>query len=286
MRVLLAVDGSNPSLEAARALAHLSPLQEVVLVHAIEPASLYFVSGPEVVLGDTKLLQSELEARGREVLERAAALVPRTAGAVSQRLETGSSADAILEVAERERVDLIVIGGRGLGRIRELVVGSVSHRVLHHAPCPVWVVHDVVPAVRRALLPLAGEHDAEAALRLLAQRPFPAEVEFRLLSVVPLTDPLWPFDAVKRDAWVEQQIGLAGRFLAEVQRRLAALGYRAEGGATLGWPAEAILQEAAAHETDLIVMGSHARGGVRRLLLGSVSHAILHRAKPSVLLFH
>jgi len=285
MRVLLAVDGSDPSLEAARSLAHLSPAEEIVLLHAIETPSMYFLSGPEVVLGDTTLLQREIEARGRELLERVAALLP-PAGAVTRRLAAGSAAAAILEAADRERADLIVLGARGLGRLKEMVVGSVSHRVLHHAPCPVWVIHGPVPSLRRALLPLGGEEDADAALRFFGKRPFPDSVEVHVLSVVPLSDPLWPLEAIKREALVQQQIEAAGRFVQQTARRLEEAGYRAVGAAGLGWPAETILQEAVSRQADLVVMGSHSRKGVKRLLLGSVSHAVLHHAKTSVLLFH
>jgi nucleotide-binding universal stress UspA family protein len=286
MRVLLAVDGSEPSLAAARALAHLSPPEEVVVLHAIDSPALYFLSGPEVVLGDTTRLQREIEARGRDLLEHAVALLPPGSGPVARRLASGSAAAAILETAERESIDLIVVGARGMGRLQEMVVGSVSHRVLHHAPCPVWVVHGPVPSLRRVLLPLGGEEDAEAALRFFAKRPFPVSVEIHVLTVVPLSDPLWPLETVKRDALVERQIEEAGSFGRDVAHRLVEMGYRAEAATGLGWPAETILQESVIRLADLVVMGSHSKRGVKRLLLGSVSHAVLHHAKTSVLLFH
>jgi nucleotide-binding universal stress UspA family protein len=286
MRILLAVDGSDPSLDAARALANLAPAEAIVLLHAIETPSMYFLSGPEVVLGDTTILQREIEARGRDLLGRVAALLPATAGPVTRRLVAGSPAAAILEAAEREPADLIVLGARGLGRFKEMVVGSVSHRVLHHSPCPVWVVHGPVPSLRRVLLPVGGEEDAEAALRFFGKRPFPDSVEVHVLSVVPLSDPLWPLEAVRREALVQQQIEAAGCFVRETSRRLEEVGYRTVGATGLGWPAETILQEAVSRQADLVVMGSHSRKGVKRLLLGSVSHAVLHHAKTSVLLFH
>lgn len=286
MRVLLAVDGSDPSAEAARALSQLSPLDEIVLLHAVEPPSLYFLSGPEVVLGDTSAMKREIEARGRALLDRYAALLPPTAAAVTPRLESGSAAAAILDVAEREQVDLIALGARGMGRLQEMVVGSVSHRVLYHSPCPVWVVHGPVPRLRRVLLPLAGEEDVGGALRFFGKRPFPAPVEVRVLTVVPLSDPLWPLDTVKREAAVQQQIENAGRFVRGVAGSLTEAGCQATGETSLGWPAEAILQEASGQQADLIVMGSHSRQGIRRLLLGSVSHAVLHHARTSVIFFH
>ena len=199
---------------------------------------------------------------------------------------SGELIAAINDRAAASHADLVVLGARGLGRFKEMVVGSVSHRVLHHSPCPVWIVHGPVPSLARVLLPLGGEEDAEPALRFFAKRPFPDSVEMHVLSVVPLSDPLWPLEAVKREALVQQQIEAAGRFAQATARRLGELGYRAVGATGLGWPAETILQEAVGRRADLVVMGSHSRKGVKRLLLGSVSHAVLHHAKTSVLLFH
>jgi nucleotide-binding universal stress UspA family protein len=286
MRVLVAVDGSDPSLEAARAVSHLAPAEEIVLLHVLPSAAAYFLSGTEVVLGDPSALERELAARGHDLLERAAALVPPAAGPVTRRLAGGTAAAAILEAADRERADLVILGARGLGRFKEMVVGSVSHRVLHHAPCPVWVVHGPVPKLARVLLPLGGEEDSEPALRFFGKRPFPASVEVHVLTVVPISDPIWPLEAVKRETLVQQQIEAAGRFVQATVRRLEEVGYRAVGATGLGWPAETILQEAVGRRADLVVMGSHSRKGVKRLLLGSVSHAVLHHAKTSVLLFH
>lgn len=53
----------------------------------------------------------------------------------------GDCADEILDVAEAESADMIVMGRRGLGRVRETLLGSVSQKVLHHAPCTVVIVH-------------------------------------------------------------------------------------------------------------------------------------------------
>ncbi len=53
----------------------------------------------------------------------------------------GPASQAILRVAQVHKADLIVIGSRGLGDWQAMVLGSVSHKVVHHAPCPVLIVH-------------------------------------------------------------------------------------------------------------------------------------------------
>jgi nucleotide-binding universal stress UspA family protein len=59
---------------------------------------------------------------------------------VTTRLCVGDIADEILDVAEAEKADILVLGRRGLGRVREVLLGSVSQKVLHHADCKVVIV--------------------------------------------------------------------------------------------------------------------------------------------------
>ena len=57
------------------------------------------------------------------------------------RLETGHPAEVIVRLAETDGFDLVVLGSRGLGGVKEFLLGSVSNRVSHHARCPVLIVH-------------------------------------------------------------------------------------------------------------------------------------------------
>ncbi|MEJ2240524.1 MAG: universal stress protein [Candidatus Bathyarchaeota archaeon] len=59
---------------------------------------------------------------------------------VSKKLVAGRPADKIIEITKKDKIDLVVIGSRGLGGIKEFLLGSVSDRVADHAPCPVLMV--------------------------------------------------------------------------------------------------------------------------------------------------
>jgi nucleotide-binding universal stress UspA family protein len=79
-------------------------------------------------------------ARGKEILAEAES---RHAADVAVRtvLRKGEAAESLLDVAEEERADLIIVGNKGMAGARRFVVGSVPNRVSHHASCDVLIVH-------------------------------------------------------------------------------------------------------------------------------------------------
>ena len=194
----------------------------------------------------------------------------------------------IVSTAEEQHADLIVMGARGLGPFKERLLGSVSHRILALAHCATLIVNGPVKAMKQILLPLQGLSDAEAAIRFLSLKPFHDPVEVTLLTVLPSTQPPWPGDAAAAAAekLEEQALHSARGYIDGVTERLRALGYQAQGMAVLGTPSAMILQEATKLRSDLILMGTSGRQGVTRFVLGSVSHAVLHKMPCPVLAFH
>jgi nucleotide-binding universal stress UspA family protein len=82
----------------------------------------------------------EQKAALDDVLKRAEVSLGTQMGRVERSIVVGQPAAAIVAAAEERRTDLVVVGARGLGLLGRLVLGSVSDRVVHHAPCPVLVV--------------------------------------------------------------------------------------------------------------------------------------------------
>ena len=178
------------------------------------------------------------------------------------------------------------MGARGLGPIKERLLGSVSHRILTLAPCATLVVNGPVKAMKQILLPLQGLSDAEAAIRFLQLKPFHDPVEVTLLTVLPSTQPPWPGAVAAAENLEEQALQSARDYIDGVAERLRVQGYQARGIAVLGTPAVVILQEAVKLRADLILMGTRGRQGITRFVLGSVSHAVLHKMPCPVLAFH
>src|SRR5574341_984835 len=277
MHVLLAVDGSDYSYEAARALANFKRADKLTILHAMDvPTPMYPTVVPEVAREIYQTVERGMREEGERLLNRIASLLPLHVGPASKRLEIGKPADLILATAG-EQVDLIVMGARGVSKVRELLLGSVSHQLIAHAPCPVLAVPAPMRTLHQALLAIEGPEDAELAVRFLAQKPFKDSCEITVLTVIPYAHPAWPVGAVIPESYQKDLKAQATAFVDGVAAQLTSTGYRAAGEVVLGAPAGEILREATRHKADLVLIGSRHKG-VGRLVLGSVSHAVLHRA--------
>ena len=278
MRTLLAVDGSDQSYEAVRALSQMARSDAVILLHAVDvPAPAYPMMVPEVARDLSTAQERAMREEGERVLRTAASLLPLNAGPVAKFLEVGKPIDVILSVAERERIELIVMGSRGVGALRELMLGSVSHRVVTHAAASVLIVGTPLRPVRHMVLAVEGPEEADAAVRSLERRPFKDPGEITVLSVIPYAHPAWPVGAVIPEPWQKEVLMGATHFAEAVASKLTAIGYRAKGIAAQGSSAAEILKTAATEHADLLMMGSRHRG-LSRAMMGSTSHAVLHRA--------
>ncbi len=286
MRILVAVDGSDESFHALRALGHLTRAEKMVVLNALDaPRSAYPMGGEPRTMEDFSLsLQEVMREDSERLLERVASLLPMNTGPVSKQIETGTPAEAILAAAEKEKAGLIVMGSRGLGPVKELLLGSVSHRVVTHASCPTLVVNRPMRSLRRILMAVQGPEDAAAFTKFLAAKPFKEPVEITVVTVIPAAQPLFPAGFAKVDELIEKTVVGARAFVEEVASKLTAMQHNARGYILMGTPALAILQEASASDPDLILMGSHGRRGVTRFLLGSVSHTVLHRSPCPLLI--
>lgn len=180
---------------------------------------------------------------------------------------------------------LLVVGARGLGGFKGLLIGSVSQKCLHEAPCPVAVVRDPVPAGEDQLPRVVVGVDASPSARgALTWAVDAARCRGAVLEVVhawqppyvggfPFTGALADYDLYEASAreLVAELIDSADvRDLPRVERTVVCSG-----------PASAVLD--AAQRADLTVVGARGLGGVQRFLLGSVSHQVtLHATHPVV----
>jgi nucleotide-binding universal stress UspA family protein len=139
MKILLPVDGSEPALDAVRFALRLAreglPLQ-CVLGNVQEPATLY-----EVVLAhDADVLHSVSGAAGLHALAPAEALLREAGIECECEVTSGDPGHRLVEMAERFGCDAVVMSARGMGALRQALLGSVSQSVLHTSRVPVVIV--------------------------------------------------------------------------------------------------------------------------------------------------
>jgi universal stress protein E len=159
-RALIALDQSDISAAILGAVESffLAKNTDAVIVHAYEPhyeGMLTFAGvAEEAVRQYERKWTDEIEISVRDLLKRHSQDFTR----YSIVLEQSRPVPAILRAAERIHPDLIVMGTRGHGRLRRALLGSVSNRVLHEAPCDVLVVPNEVREVSESLVREARRH--------------------------------------------------------------------------------------------------------------------------------
>lgn len=292
MRILFATDGSSHARVACDLIREVAwpdgtTIRTVVaLPHGIESYGMAWT----IATGDTIQRQGdEVRAYHEAIVDEAVRRLSRPGLAVERLLLHGRPASAIVDEARLWGADLVVIGHRGRGSIETMVLGSVSAEVVDHAPCPVLVVRR--PTLRSAVLATDGSPSALHAAQLVATWPIFEKVPCRVVSVVPTLVP-WAFgmasdaspetfDAFAQD--IEQERSRRQPVVDEAVALLTASGRTATGEIIDGQPAATVVASLAAHDDDLVVLGSRGHTGLARLLLGSVARNVLVHAPSSVL---
>jgi nucleotide-binding universal stress UspA family protein len=213
---------------------------------------------------------------------------------IEDELRLGSAFDELVTAAIESKGRLVVVGAVGHGLARRLLVGSVAERTAEASPIPTLVVR---PKTRLASW-IRGEH----TLRILVGYDFSPASDATLGWVNQLREigkcettvlySNWPPDEARRLGY-EGPLPLAANpkeiqknLERDLKNRVAKFLPKQEVSAIVepGWgnPEGYLFQMAARQHIDLIVVGTHQRHRLGRVLLGSVSRAVLHHAKMTV----
>lgn len=282
MRAVVAVDWSDQSFNAVKVVCRLFTHEELTLLHAVDLRQFEnpLFAQPLGRRSTEELRQGMVEA-GNRLLEQTGTLVPSTVPSIKQVCRIGNPAPVVLETTRSSRADLVAVGSRGRGRLAELVLGSVSHRVVLHAPCSALLVRDDPGSVRRVLLAVEGYEDSLRLRTWLSTHRFNQPVELSLLNVVP-TVPIGDWATESRyDKWTAEMEQHARELVEETATALRTIHPTVTPQIQHGDPANCITQ--AARHADLVMVGSHGWKGLEHFLLGSVSHAVLHKVTCPVL---
>lgn len=278
--IIAAVDGSDPALDAVRWAARAAAAQNrpLRIVSVVEPPALaYGIGIPaaqayadgsrafaegalDIALGEAREVAPGLEAAG-EIIEGRPVLVLRQLS---------------------HRSHMMVVGRRGLGGVKGLLLGSVSSDLAAHAECPVVVVSDDPPTTGPVVVGVDGSPVSVQAVTEAFQ--VASALDAPLIAVHTYADypGISSFDLVEhgRQQLLDEARENLGSQLAGATEDSPDVAV--ETVVTMQPAAEQILESA--EDARLIVVGSRGRGGFRSMLLGSTSQAILHVAACPVMI--
>lgn len=278
-KILVAFDGSESSKNAL--------VQAVNLVDGdnsrITVASIMLPYDGEMDLVWVKDIREAMKKSCESILSEA----KRIAGdSIKIICEEGEVHERIIELANVEGCDLIVMGRRGLRRLERVLVGSVTARVIGHSHKDVLVLpQEAAIGWGNILLAVDGSRYSDAAANKAISLTKLYHGELKILSVVDV--PL-EFYAESPKA-VEELTSKAKRIVEDVSRRAEAANVKSSGYVREGNVSEVITGFAlnenvvAPLAADIIIMGSHGRTGIRRLLMGSVAERVIGHAMCPVL---
>lgn len=277
-RVLLPVDGSVESRRAAGyALALAGAFDASVHALAVLDSEVpdVFEEGPT---GERDAAAARTTARAAldAVGEHAAAAGVRA----TESVVVGHPTEAILDAVDANAVDLVVLGAHRRGRLARFLRRSVAEGVARHAPVPVLTVAgpatDEPPALGRILLATDGSESARTARRWAFElaRAFGATV-----SALYVVETRLGSSGVLRQLLERRGEGIT----REIRVRGARTGVPVDTAIRAGDPAREIRAFAAERGVDVVVLGTHGRMGLDRLMMGSVAATVVREADRPVL---
>lgn len=280
-KILLAVDGSGPSADAAQLLASL-PLAAGTAILVVSVVNRPWEAGNEKAY-------PEQHNRANRIAETAVAALQHAGVDVTIAVRHGDVSHELIQAAEEWGADLLVLGSRGLTGLEAFMLGSVAGNVAKHAHCPVLVVR--TPVLRNVLLAIDESPHGQQALEFAGAFPLPEGALVKVLNVVRGELPVLDLAAVS-DEHVEASLEAAEqeRILSGEERvraaarQLKALGRSSTWQVREGDPASEILAAAEADQADLIMAGARGHSLIRNLIVGSVADRLLKNAPCSVLI--
>lgn len=275
-KILVAIDGSESGRNALLQAFRLA-VDEKCWITAASVVPPY--TG-DLDLTGVKDIRASLAKPCEAALREAERLAEEERILLKTVFEEGETFERIVDLADSENADIIVMGRRGLRRMERVLVGSVTARVIGHTQRDVLVVPSGASVGwKRIVTATDGSRFSRVATDKAIAFAQAYGGSLLVLSVVDVPAELY----AEAPAAVEDLIRKAKGYTAAVRNQAAAAGVPVETFVGEAEADAAILNLAREQGADMIVVGSHGRTGLRRLLMGSVTEKVIGSATCPVL---
>lgn len=275
-KILVGIDGSDSSMHALEQAFKLASDEKswITVVSAVPP-----YEGDLSLVGVGDILRS-MRKPCEDAIRAAEKLAEEKRSLVRTVCREGKAYETITGLAEAENFDLIVLGRRGLRRFEKALMGSVTARVIGYSTKDVMVVPgDAVVDWKRVLVATDGSRFSKTAVARAVDFAKSYVGDLKVISIVDVPP---EFYAEAPNA-VEDMILKAKGYVRDVRMQAEHAGVMAEGFVGEGEAYRIIAETAKKENVSVIVMGSHGRTGLNRLLMGSVTEKVIGNAACPVL---
>lgn len=280
--LLVATDGSQYSEGAVREAIRLAKRcsSSLVAVTVVETNPEYQTIAPHLFEKAEKIALRNLEAV-KELAKKEGLLCD------GMLLEGEDSYRVIVDEAAKRKSSMIIMGRRGRTGLARLMMGSVTARVIGHAPCNVLVVpRSAQVEFKNIVVAVDGSRYSDAAAGEAIGIAKRCGSNLTIVSVVP-SEFASAMDIVQsqmpKGLVAENELIQAEKNVQRVKEAAEKEGVRVSGIVLAGRPADAVVQTAKDKKADLIVLGSHGKTGVEKLLMGSVTERVIVLSDCAVL---
>ena len=271
-KILVAVDGSGSSLNALTQSFHLASRLTVVSVVPEYAGDLDMVG-----VGN---LMASMRRPFEKALAQAKAMAESERALIRTLLEEGVPYEKIVDIAEAENCDLIVMGRSGMHTAERALLGSVAARTIGYSQRDVLVVPEgAIVGWQRILVATDGSKQSKIVAEKSVDLAKAYQGELYVISSVDVPPELYG----ESPKVVEDLVMKAKGYVEDVKSKASAAGIRAETFVREKEAHLAITELAEKHHTGIIILGSHGRTGLKRLLMGSVAEKVIGYAACPVL---
>jgi nucleotide-binding universal stress UspA family protein len=278
-KVLVPTDFSEYAQKTLECIGEIPGIKELMLLHIVDathPSKHGWTHGRHIE--NTKILIDEK----KEYLESLGLKVKTKVDVITE----GEVYREILRTAEKEKVSLIVMGARGKSKIKDLLLGSVSSKVVRHAKTNLLIMR------YKLVEDLEGiKHEKFCSMffsKVLIPTDF-SEFAGKTISFVKNIKEIKEIDLLnvvskgETEEEIEENVNAAKNRLGDIKEELGRAGFIVKDHVRVGNIPEEIISIAEGEDVSLIAMSPHGKGWFKELLVGSTSCAVVRRANRPVL---